>query len=157
MTANCFITGSQLLADEYESSHKNKVSKCEISSRSVMKYDYLCKCIFFFGWTSKTGCSQFTKTFWLSNSNHFLNISGNFWNTTSKQFHFSAFHIKNVIMKIHVNIEQFSYTMTQKYKQALIRATSTPKVRVKTNYTLLFFIKQSFTSGDHPDPEMLTR
>lgn len=46
--ANCFITGSQLLADEYESSHKKKVSKCEISSRRVMKYDYLCKCIFFF-------------------------------------------------------------------------------------------------------------
>lgn len=29
MTTNCFITGSQVLADEYVCSHKKKVSKCE--------------------------------------------------------------------------------------------------------------------------------
>lgn len=59
-----------------------------------------------------------------------LDISANFLNTTNKQFHFNAFHNKNVIMKIHVDIYEFLYTTAQKYMQKLIKATYIAKERV---------------------------
>lgn len=76
--------------------------------------------------------------------------------TTNKQFHLNAFHCKNVIMKIHVDIEWFLYSMTQKYKRALIRAPTKRECRDTNNALMFFFIMQSYISREHPDPEMLT-